>query len=87
MELGTNNATAMATASLWAAVHNLRILVNRGLASPNEVDEVYSSIVEALQHGDPQFAADSERALGLAFADLKQWAEKLWIGKDQTNPR
>ena len=77
----------MATASLWAAVHNLRILVNRGLASPNEVDEVYSSIVEALQQGDPQFAARSEQALGQAFAELRRWADKLWVGKDQTNPR
>ena len=82
-----DRAEALATASLWASVHNLRILVNRGLASPNEVDEIYGSIIEAIQNGDADFAVRTEAALQGVFVDLKAYAEKLWMGKGQTNPR
>ena len=80
------NEDAIALAALWTSIHNLRILVNRGLASPNEVNEVYGSLVEALQGGDPKFAAMMEQRLEGPFAELRQWAEKLWIGRGKTNP-
>lgn len=62
-------------------------MVNRGLISPNEVDEAFSSIVEALESGDPAFAALVQSRLQQPFADMRDWADKLWIGKGQSNPR
>lgn len=81
------NEDTVAFAALWASTHTLRIMVTRGLVSPNEVDEVHSSIIEAVQQGDPAFAAMIEARLELPFSEMKQWAEKRWIGTGKTEPR
>lgn len=80
-------AESLAIAALWASVHNLRILVNRGLASPNEVDETYASVFEALEGSDPPFSELSEAGLQKAFAEMKAVALDRWIGKGEANPR
>lgn len=82
-----NSAQAIAFGALWGSIHNLRFMVNRGLVSPNEVDEFLSSVVEAFQSGDEELAAEMELAISPALAEMRQWAEKLWIGRGQTNPR
>ena len=81
------NEAALSIASLWASQHILRIMVNRGLVSPNEVDEVHGSILEAMEMADPAFATTVTGPLEAAFVELKQTAESLWIGKGKTNPR
>ena len=43
--------SAIGIAALWASIHNLRILVNRGLAEPEEVEEFAGAMFEGLQHG------------------------------------
>jgi hypothetical protein len=70
----------LAMGNLWASVHTLRILVNRGLVSPDEVDEVYGSLIEGLQSGDPKFAALFESKLEGIFAEMRGYAQKLWKG-------
>jgi hypothetical protein len=34
-------------AGLWGTIHLLRIMVNRGLVSPNEVETIYDAMTEA----------------------------------------
>jgi hypothetical protein len=70
----------IAIGNLWASVHTLRILINRGLVSPEEVDEVYGSLIEGLQSGDPEFAALFESKLEGIFAEMRSYAQKLWKG-------
>ena len=82
-----SNAEAIALAAVWASVHNLRFMVNRGLVSQNEVDEFHSSLLEGFQGGNAELAATLEVEIGPVFIELHQWAEKLWIGRGQTNPR
>ena len=74
-------------AAFSASTHLLRVMVNRGFVSPNEVDEIYSTALECIQAGDEEFAATFESNFGPAFAELRQWAEKQWIGRGKTNPR
>ncbi len=82
-----DNQEAIAFAALWASVHTLRFMTNRGLISPNEVDEAYGSIIEAVQMGDADYAARVESRLAVTFSEMRKWAEERWIGKEQTNPR
>lgn len=81
-----DNSEALGVATLWASVHMLRVLVNRGLVSPNEVDQIYGSILEGLHQGEPTFAATFETQLDPLFSELSQWSERLWIGRGQSNP-
>lgn len=81
------NSEPLGFASFWAICHLLRIMVNRGLVSPNEVDEIYGSLIEGVQGVDPEFAVTLEERLTPLFAEMKKWAEERWIGKGKTNPR
>ena len=81
------NGEALAIGALWGSVHILRALVNRGLISPNEVDEIYGSMLEGIQQGDPSLAASLEAKLEGVFAELRQWAGERWIGRGETDPR
>lgn len=78
---------AVAFAGLWSSAHTARIMTNRGLVSPSEVDEIYGSIVEALQHGGEEFAAKMTARLDGSFAEMRQTAQRVWIGKGKTDPR
>lgn len=40
---------ALGLAGIWGSVHVLRIMINRGLVSPNEVDEVFEGIMDGLE--------------------------------------
>lgn len=42
---------SIAIAALWASIHNLRILVNRGFVKPAEVEEFAGAVFEGLQQG------------------------------------
>ena len=81
------DAEALALAALWGTIHNLRVLVNRGLVSPTEVDDFASAVFEGVQQGSVTKAAIWETALSPALADLKEVSYKLWSGDGQTNPR
>lgn len=81
------DAIAIGMASMMATLHVLRIQVNRGLVSPKEVDTVYSSILETLESmASPEVIAMVSAQLDKAIPEMREWAEKLWIGKGQTNP-
>jgi hypothetical protein len=65
--------------ALWGSVHLLRVMVNRGLVSPNEVDTIFHGVMEGLNFGgepNPEVEAGMEKA----FAELRQWAKERWVG-------
>ena len=80
------DAEALALAALWGAIHNLRILVNRGLVSPREVDDFASAVFEGVQQGSANTAAIWETALSPAFAEIKKGADKSWKLRPQSDP-
>lgn len=67
----------VALAALWASVHNLRILVNRGMVLPDEVEEFAGAVFEGLQQGDAAEAAIWEAELEPLFAEMKAVAGQL----------
>lgn len=82
----TDDNTTLAMAAMAGVVHLTRILANRGLVSPNEVESIYSGIVEISQTGSAEVASAVETALGVPFVELRQTAAERWIGKGQTDP-
>ena len=68
--------SAIGIAALWASIHNLRILVNRGLAEPEEIEEFAGAVFEGLQHGSDNEAAIWEAELAPLFAEMKAAARK-----------
>ena len=81
-----NDAEALALAALWGAIHNLRVMVNRGLVSPSEVDDFASAVFEGVQQGSANTAAVWETALSPAFAEIKGGADKSWRLRPQNDP-
>lgn len=69
--------SAIGIAALWASIHNLRILVNRGLAEPEEIEEFAGAVFEGLQHGCANEAAIWESELAPLFAEMKAAARKI----------
>ena len=69
--------SAICIAALWASIHNLRILVNRGLAEPEEVEELAGAVLEGLQTGCANEAAIWEAELAPLFAEMKAAASKV----------
>lgn len=71
---------SVAMAALWGTVHLLRVMVNRGLVSPNEVETIYGGMLEGFQLGDKENAARAEVFLQQPFAEIRQWAKDRWVG-------
>lgn len=67
----------VALAALWASIHNLRILVNRGMVMPNEVEDFAGAVFEGLQQGNAAEAAIWEAELERLFVDMKAVAGEL----------
>lgn len=82
-----DDGVAVAMAAIATVGHLTRMLANRGLLSPNEVDEIFSSIVEAAQAGSAEMATLIETKLAPAYAAVRETAKERWIGKGQTDPR
>lgn len=66
--------------TLWATVHIINSLVKRGLLSPSELDEIYGSLIEGMEGGDPKVAAMFEKRLHRPFADMRTHAAKTYKG-------
>lgn len=66
--------------ALWGVIHLLRVMVNRGLVSPNEVETIYEGMREGFDTGDPAVAEIADAHLQPAFADLRRTAKEKWIG-------
>lgn len=78
----------------WATgLHTLRIMANRGLVSPGEVEEVADALTAHLQVDDDdprreafdQLSANIEGLFAPVLAEIRQTAAERWIGKGKTN--
>ena len=69
--------TGVALAALWASIHNLRILVNRGLVRPEEVEDFAGAVLEGLEEGDAHEAAIWQAELEPLFAEMMVMASEL----------
>ena len=78
---------AASMAGLWASIHVLRIMANRGLVSPNEVETVNDAIMESFETlGSQEMAASVAANLAPAMAEVREFAAQFWIGKGLTDP-
>jgi len=82
-----NDSIAVGLAALNGTLHLLRIQVNRGFVSPNEVDTIYSSIVETMETmASPEMTAIVTAQLDQAIPEIRKFAEQRWVGRGKTNP-
>jgi hypothetical protein len=81
-----NDEKAVAFAALAASLQTFRVLVNRGLVSPNEVEVTYSSITQAVRNASDEMRALVESALATPFAEYRQVAKERWIGRGNPDP-
>ena len=75
---------AASMAGLWASIHVLRIMANRGLVSPNEVETVNDAIMESFETlGSQEMAASVAANLAPAMAEVLvagsfRWHERVF---------
>jgi len=86
MEPLVNDEQALGFAALAAALQTFRVLVNRGLVSPNEVEVTYDSILQAVRNASPKMQGVTEAALATPFAEYRQVAKERWVGRDKPDP-
>ena len=79
-------AYALSLGALAAGIHSFLTLVNRGLASPNEVETFYTSVAEVVRDASPQMGEFFENRFQEQFAEMRQVAAARWVGKGQPDP-
>lgn len=80
---GNKDATAVALAALSSSLHIVRILANRGQISPNEVETIYSSIVEITDRlCSEKMQAIVGAHLGGPMSQIRETARRGWQGPD-----
>src|SRR3546814_2218595 len=80
---------ALALMGISAGVNSLRLMANRGLVSPKEVEEYAESITSHLSVADDdpkkaafdQLSATVEALLSPVLAEIRQCAHERWIGR------
>src|SRR3546814_1191755 len=85
------DVAALALMGISAGVNSLRLMANRGLVSPKEVEEYAESITSHLSVAadDPkkaafaQLSATVEALLSPVLAEIRQCAHKTLIGRGQ----
>lgn len=77
---------ALTFGNLAASVHTFRILTNRGLVSPNEVENFFRDVAETMRDGSPKAAESFENRFQEQFAELRQIAQVRWIGTGHPDP-
>src|SRR3546814_18572057 len=80
---------ALALMGISAGVNSLRLMANRGLVSPKEVEEYAESITSHISVADDdpkkaafdQLSATVEALLSPVLAEIRQCAHARWIGR------
>lgn len=70
------NSEALALAALWGSIHNLRVLVNSGLATPADVDSFAEAVLEGIGEGS-ETGLVWELELTPLFAEMKTAAAAI----------
>ena len=71
----------MGPPALTAALHLIRILANRGLLSPNEVENIYSATIDVISKDDVDFV---QGQLDPIFVEIRETAKERWSGHEDT---
>ena len=72
-----DDSEALALAALWGSIHNLRVLVNGGLAVPADVDTFAEAVFEGMREGSPETSSVWDQQLSPLFAEMRSAAEAL----------
>lgn len=72
-----DDTEALALAALWGSIHNLRVLVNKGLAAPTDVDTFAEAVFEGMREGSPESSSVWEQQLSPLFGEIRSAAEAL----------
>ena len=73
-------AFTVANAALHSSLHSLRILANRGLVSPKDLDESLEGVFETLENLPTDWLAIFQKRYDPLFAELKRVAAVRWDG-------
>lgn len=80
--------TAIGFAALSSSLNILRILANRGLVSPGEVETIYTEVMEVVErYGSEGLQSNNAVNIGGIFVELRETAKKRWIGQGKTDPK
>lgn len=77
------DTVGLAFGNLWMTVHMLRVLVDWGVFSPEDIEQIYGSLIEGVQGGDPNVAAMVETRLQTVFAEFQIRAAQTWQGANE----
>ena len=72
-----DDSEALALAALWGSIHNLRVLVNGGLAVPADVETFVEAVFEGMREGSPETSSVWDQQLSPLFAEMRSAAEAL----------
>ena len=72
------NSFAIGMAGLHGSLHSLRILANRGLVSPLELDQCLEGIMETLENLPPDMLAIVQPRIDPVLVEMKQAAANNW---------
>jgi hypothetical protein len=78
------NSEALALAALWGSIHNLRVLVNSGLATPADVESFAEAVFEGIREGSLATSSVWELQLTPVFTEMKTAAEAIRTRLDGT---
>lgn len=82
------DTAAVGSAALLTSLHILRVLANRGLVSPGEVDTIYEAVTGAMEMlGTEDMQLNNFVNVSGMFVEIQQSANEHWIGKGKTNPK
>nr|WP_314444488.1 hypothetical protein [uncultured Sphingomonas sp.] len=72
-----DDSEALALAALWGSIHNLRVLVNNGLAAPADVEIFAEAVLEGIREGSLKTSSIWEPQLSPLFGEMKIAAEAI----------
>lgn len=73
----SSNVLAVAFAALWSSVNNLRLMADKGIVSPDEVDVSLALILEAVEFlGDAQLQKIVNDRLETMMAEIRASAAR-----------
>ena len=65
-------------AGIHLGIHNMLTLAERGLISPEDVDQAFDGVTETLENLQPDLRAKVLHRLEPQFANIKQIAAESW---------
>jgi len=67
----------MGPPALTAVLHLIRVLADRGLLSPNEIENLYAATIDVVAEQDADYV---QKQLDPIFVEIRQHAQTRWSG-------